>query len=305
MNLSLFKVKNSLFVSCMLMMLVTLFSASYAKAQRFPLSETGEVKITFVSGGSTGFQLKYEYQYDNISGPYVTYREITPSPFLWWNVAQSYACPGSGTGIHMEVTGPAWSWFRVDPLAVNTTAQINNTIQMDASLLHVSAEDFATIFIAFEDYADCTMDDAVKYFRNRALTIFYYSLMPLTPPTSCLGATLQFGVVAYRQTLTGDSFNWPFPLDGSTQPNETSNRAYLAFRIDPCLSMFIDILNDVTLCTADINADGTVDGSDYTDFANSFAIGDVSIDAAADVNLDGNIDGTDFIEFMNAFSEGC
>jgi endo-1,4-beta-xylanase len=59
--------------------------------------------------------------------------------------------------------------------------------------------------------------------------------------------------------------------------------------------------------------DGTVDGSDFIAFINSFAIGDAAVDAAADVagggadgvQPDGTIDGADFIAFINAFAVGC
>jgi hypothetical protein len=59
--------------------------------------------------------------------------------------------------------------------------------------------------------------------------------------------------------------------------------------------------------------DGTVDGTDFIAFINSFAIGDAAIDPAADIagggdtglEPDGTIDGTDFIFFINAFAIGC
>ena len=59
--------------------------------------------------------------------------------------------------------------------------------------------------------------------------------------------------------------------------------------------------------------DGTVDGSDFVAFINSFAIGDASVDPVADVaggganalEPDGTIDGSDFIEFINSFVAGC
>ncbi len=59
--------------------------------------------------------------------------------------------------------------------------------------------------------------------------------------------------------------------------------------------------------------DGTVDGSDFIAFFNSFAIGDATIDPLADVagggdtglDADGVIDGDDFIAFINAFAVGC
>ena len=58
-------------------------------------------------------------------------------------------------------------------------------------------------------------------------------------------------------------------------------------------------------CLSDVNADGVVDGGDFTAFINSFSVGDVDVDPIADVNLDGTIDGSDFIEFVNAFGAGC
>ena len=58
---------------------------------------------------------------------------------------------------------------------------------------------------------------------------------------------------------------------------------------------------------ADVNNDGTIDGSDFILFINSFAIGDATVDPMADVagggpnadQPDGTIDGTDFIDFIN------
>lgn len=59
--------------------------------------------------------------------------------------------------------------------------------------------------------------------------------------------------------------------------------------------------------------DGTVDGSDFIAFINSFGIGDTTVDALADIAgggadglaADGTIDGSDFIAFINAFAIGC
>jgi hypothetical protein len=59
--------------------------------------------------------------------------------------------------------------------------------------------------------------------------------------------------------------------------------------------------------------DGTIDGTDFIAFVNSFGIGDAAVDPAADVagggenadQPDGTIDGTDFIAFINAFAVGC
>ena len=59
--------------------------------------------------------------------------------------------------------------------------------------------------------------------------------------------------------------------------------------------------------------DGTVDGSDFIAFINSFSIGDPTIDEVADIvgagdfgqEPDGTIDADDFIAFINAFAIGC
>ncbi len=59
--------------------------------------------------------------------------------------------------------------------------------------------------------------------------------------------------------------------------------------------------------------DGTVDGSDFIAFINSFGIGDAAVDPLADIagggptgeQPDGTIDGSDFIAFINAFAIGC
>jgi subtilisin-like proprotein convertase family protein len=73
-------------------------------------------------------------------------------------------------------------------------------------------------------------------------------------------------------------------------------------------------------CLADISGggpngdepDGTVDGSDFIAFINSFGLGDATVDAKADIvdgggvpPGDGTIDGSDFIAFINAFGAGC
>lgn len=78
-----------------------------------------------------------------------------------------------------------------------------------------------------------------------------------------------------------------------------------------------DIFGDVRAqidgsCLADLDRDGTVDGTDFVIFVNSFSIGDTAVDGAADVtggpgacNGDGTIDGDDYIAFLNAFAAGC
>jgi len=56
---------------------------------------------------------------------------------------------------------------------------------------------------------------------------------------------------------------------------------------------------------ADVNADGIVDGNDFTSFINAFAVGDAAVAPAADIDNDGIVDGTDFTLFINAFGAGC
>ena len=72
-------------------------------------------------------------------------------------------------------------------------------------------------------------------------------------------------------------------------------------------------LQPPAVCLADRTGDGTVDGSDFVVFINSFSANDPAVDARADVagtgpnglSPDGIIDGNDFIAFINAFTVGC
>jgi hypothetical protein len=80
--------------------------------------------------------------------------------------------------------------------------------------------------------------------------------------------------------------------------------------ITPCPCSVADVAGDGP---AGLNSDGTVDGTDFIEFLNSFAIGDASVSPVADivggpaagVSPDGTIDGNDFIAFINAFALGC
>ena len=69
--------------------------------------------------------------------------------------------------------------------------------------------------------------------------------------------------------------------------------------------LVIDLPATGPVCLADINADGIVDGNDFTDFINAFGVGDATLDLRADVVPDNIIDGNDFVAFINAFSAGC
>jgi hypothetical protein len=98
-------------------------------------------------------------------------------------------------------------------------------------------------------------------------------------------------------------------IDESSLASGSALRFVYALGTDNCPS--------APACLADIaggdptGGDGSVDGTDFIAFINSFGIGDASVDPAADVaggvpsGPDGTIDGTDFIEFINAFGAGC
>jgi probable HAF family extracellular repeat protein len=57
----------------------------------------------------------------------------------------------------------------------------------------------------------------------------------------------------------------------------------------------------ISMCDADYNSDGFIDGIDYDLFNNAFESGDM----AADYNLDGFVDGIDYDQFNNDFEAGC
>jgi hypothetical protein len=74
-----------------------------------------------------------------------------------------------------------------------------------------------------------------------------------------------------------------------------------------------DVAGTVPAGSGSTCGDGTVDGTDFIAFINSFGIGDAATDPVADVagggadglQPDGTIDGSDFIAFINAFALGC
>ncbi len=88
----------------------------------------------------------------------------------------------------------------------------------------------------------------------------------------------------------------------------TSGSTWLQVEICPCT--VADIAGGGTFGP---EADGTLDGSDFIAFMNSFSIGDRVIDPLADIAGDGAdglvpdgvIDGTDFVTFINSFAAGC
>jgi probable HAF family extracellular repeat protein len=88
----------------------------------------------------------------------------------------------------------------------------------------------------------------------------------------------------------------------------TSAAARLTVRT--CICLEADIAGGGDLAN---EPDGTVDGTDFIAFINSFALSDAAVDPLADIagggdtglEPDGTIDGTDFIFFINAFAIGC
>lgn len=55
------------------------------------------------------------------------------------------------------------------------------------------------------------------------------------------------------------------------------------------------------ICTADLDADGVVDFTDYLAFLNAYEAGA----APADLDADGVVDFTDYLEFLNHYEAGC
>ena len=58
---------------------------------------------------------------------------------------------------------------------------------------------------------------------------------------------------------------------------------------------------DITVCIADYNCDGFVDGIDADSVINDFEAGNIG----ADLNGDGFVDGIDYDQFANGFEVGC
>ncbi len=110
-----------------------------------------------------------------------------------------------------------------------------------------------------------------------------------------------------RAFISGDRKLWVV-VDVRTRA-ATCNAASTNVTATPAIigqaMLVIDLPAIPPLCLSDINADGITDGNDFTDFINSFGVGDVTLDPRADVVPDSIIDGNDFIAFINAFAAGC
>jgi hypothetical protein len=106
-------------------------------------------------------------------------------------------------------------------------------------------------------------------------------------------------------TTTGQAVT-EVTLNVSGTPKRALVRIAADFTVTPAGCSVAD------LDTTGSGPDGTLDGSDFIAFINSFGIGDATVDPLADIvdaggtpPGDGTIDGSDFIAFINAFAAGC
>jgi hypothetical protein len=124
----------------------------------------------------------------------------------------------------------------------------------------------------------------------------------------------------------GSVISMPTPetlvITGATSATAGTYRFHIASGSGSILSNALDLQPGQCGCSlADVAGggslgnlpDGTLDGSDFIAFINSFGLGDATVDPTADVagggsngdQPDGTIDGSDFIAFINAFAAGC
>jgi hypothetical protein len=135
-------------------------------------------------------------------------------------------------------------------------------------------------------------------------------LNPLTDRTPPRPVTDFADVLVNTSSASGVPLEFSITSAGLTE-------SYGAAKSEP-FGIYFAVIS-VSGCAADVVGngvpvpDGIVDGNDFIAFINSFALGDVSLDATADVagagpntdRPDGTIDGADFIAFINAFGGGC
>jgi hypothetical protein len=107
-------------------------------------------------------------------------------------------------------------------------------------------------------------------------------------------------------TVSGASGMLPSPTSGTpatlkiTGPRPSDSGDYTVLFTNPCGSV-TSAPATITVCTADYNCDGFVDGIDYDQFYNDFEAGNI----AADYNQDGVVNATDNDLFNNDFEVGC
>jgi uncharacterized membrane protein len=133
--------------------------------------------------------------------------------------------------------------------------------------------------------------------------------VPLTNGPLPSGATLS-GAQGPTLTLTNfqaqDAGQYYCMVSGACNSGESQVATLVVS--EPCsLADIVETISGPVTC-----GDGTIDGSDFIAFINSFSIGDATIDPRADIvdgggipPGDGTIDGSDFIAFINAFAAGC
>ena len=103
--------------------------------------------------------------------------------------------------------------------------------------------------------------------------------------------------------LTGDIYTIDATTDNLLRINRTTGAATVigstfgAFGANYGMSIRVG----ATLCSADFNADGSVDGDDVIVFFGAWDLGQL----AADMNRDGSTDGDDVIEFFSDWDSGC
>jgi hypothetical protein len=145
--------------------------------------------------------------------------------------------------------------------------------------------------------------------------------------SSRVGNTMVWSTQTFAENQNANAIRWStaytFRFDADVAPSVGDVKIGF-FKPGPgteVIASAVDVPTVPPACIADISGggasgdqpDGTVDGSDFIAFINSFGIGDATVDAKADVagggtngdQPDGTIDGSDFIAFINAFGVGC
>jgi hypothetical protein len=112
-------------------------------------------------------------------------------------------------------------------------------------------------------------------------------------------------------TVSGAFGVCPSPTDGTaavltiTDPRASDSGDYtIVFATDDCGEAESQPAA-VSVCRADYNCDGFVDGIDYDQFNNDFESTDPVQQMNADYNSDGFVDGIDYDLFNNDFEVGC
>lgn len=226
--------------------------------------------------------------------------------------------------------GDAWTWNGFIWRSVDATGPAP---RLDASMVYETGIGKSVLFGG--DTGSGFLNDTWELSSQTAPTI---QTQPQNTPLTCPGVAITFGIsvsgsqpLTYQWRKNGNPIN-PIanpsaatatlaltnvgPADvasydcivSNSRGSVTSNAAALTLTV--CACSLADVSGGGDAGTL---PDGTLDGSDFIAFINSFSIGDATVDATADVagggdnadQPDGTIDGTDFIAFINAFAIGC